>query len=153
MNPDVPDMEAKTHSTRTRWREGLEQRPLCCPPALLMLPEKAGSPHQEEDRKSQGPRSLSSFIHPARMCQAGSCCVSVCVAAHASILAWEIPWTEEPGGLHSTESQRVGHGWVTEKQQQSFHPYSVDLASFISEMGRHISTDHPARKGRAGIQT
>ena len=28
---------------------------------------------------------------------------------HFSILAWRIPWTEEPGGLQSTESQRVGH--------------------------------------------
>ena len=32
------------------------------------------------------------------------------MAAHSSILAWEIPWTEEPGGLqYSTGSQRVGH--------------------------------------------
>ena len=31
------------------------------------------------------------------------------VAAHSSILAWEIPWTEEPGRLQSTGSQRVGH--------------------------------------------
>ena len=29
---------------------------------------------------------------------------------HSSILAWEIPWTEEPGGLQSMGSQRVGHG-------------------------------------------
>ena len=28
---------------------------------------------------------------------------------HCSILAWRIPWTEEPGGLQSTGSQRVGH--------------------------------------------
>ena len=28
---------------------------------------------------------------------------------HSSILAWRIPWTEEPGGLQSTGSQRVGH--------------------------------------------
>ena len=28
---------------------------------------------------------------------------------HSSILAWEIPWTEEPGGLQSMGSQRVGH--------------------------------------------
>ena len=28
---------------------------------------------------------------------------------HSSTLAWRIPWTEEPGGLQSTESQRVGH--------------------------------------------
>ena len=28
---------------------------------------------------------------------------------HASILAWRIPWTEEPGGLQSMGAQRVGH--------------------------------------------
>ena len=28
---------------------------------------------------------------------------------HSSILAWKIPWTEEPGGLWSIGSQRVGH--------------------------------------------
>jgi len=31
------------------------------------------------------------------------------MATHSSILAWEIPWTEEPGGLQSTGSQRIGH--------------------------------------------
>ena len=31
------------------------------------------------------------------------------MAAHSSILAWRIPWTEEPGGLQSVGSQRVGH--------------------------------------------
>ena len=35
------------------------------------------------------------------------------MASHSSILAWEIPWTEEPGKLQSMESQRVGHNWVT----------------------------------------
>ena len=35
------------------------------------------------------------------------------MATHSSILAWEIPWTEEPGGLQSLESQRVGHDWVS----------------------------------------
>ena len=30
------------------------------------------------------------------------------MAPHSSILAWRIPWTEEPGGLQSTGSQRVG---------------------------------------------
>ena len=30
-------------------------------------------------------------------------------ATHSSILAWEIPWTEEPGGLQSKRSQKVGH--------------------------------------------
>ena len=32
------------------------------------------------------------------------------MATHSSILAWRIPWTEEPGGLQSMESPRVGHG-------------------------------------------
>ena len=35
------------------------------------------------------------------------------MATHSSILAWEIPWTEEPGGLQSMGSQRVGHNLVT----------------------------------------
>ena len=30
-------------------------------------------------------------------------------AVHSSILGWRIPWTEEPGGLQSMGSQRVGH--------------------------------------------
>ena len=35
------------------------------------------------------------------------------MATHSSILAWRIPWTEEPGGLQSTGSQRVRHDWMT----------------------------------------
>ena len=31
------------------------------------------------------------------------------MVTHSSMLAWEIPWTEEPGGLQSIGSQRVGH--------------------------------------------
>ena len=31
------------------------------------------------------------------------------MATHSSILAWRIPWTEQPGGLQSMGSQRVGH--------------------------------------------
>ena len=32
------------------------------------------------------------------------------MATHSSVLAWEIPWTEEPGRLQSMGSQRVRHG-------------------------------------------
>ena len=35
------------------------------------------------------------------------------MATHSSILAWRIPWTEEPGGQQSIGSQRVGHDWAT----------------------------------------
>ena len=31
------------------------------------------------------------------------------MATHSSILAWRIPWTEEPGGLQATGSERIGH--------------------------------------------
>jgi len=31
------------------------------------------------------------------------------MATHSSVLAWRLPWTEEPGGLQSIGSQRVGH--------------------------------------------
>ena len=33
------------------------------------------------------------------------------MVTHSSVLAWRIPWTEEPGRLQSTESQRVRHDW------------------------------------------
>ena len=35
------------------------------------------------------------------------------MTTHSSILAWRIPWREEPGRLQSTGSQRAGHNWVT----------------------------------------
>ena len=33
------------------------------------------------------------------------------MATHSSILAWRLPWTEQPGGLQSTGLQKVGHEW------------------------------------------
>ena len=40
------------------------------------------------------------------------------MAMHSHILAWEIPWREEPVGLHPMGSEGVGHSWVTKQQQQ-----------------------------------
>ena len=40
------------------------------------------------------------------------------MAIHSSILAWEIPWLEEPGGLQSVGSQRAEHNIASEQQQQ-----------------------------------
>ena len=39
------------------------------------------------------------------------------MATYSSILAWEIPWTGEPGGLQSLGLQRVRHNLVAEQQQ------------------------------------
>ena len=40
-------------------------------------------------------------------------CVEKAMAPHSSAPAWKIPWTEEPGGLQSMRSRRVGHDWAT----------------------------------------
>ena len=42
------------------------------------------------------------------------------MATHSSILAWEIPWTEEPGWLQSMELQRVGHDLAIKQQQEEW---------------------------------
>ena len=58
------------------------------------------------------------------------------MATHSSILAWEVSWTEEPGGLQSMGSQRLGHDLATERRQEgkvSFHKFKV---------GRLISINH-----------
>ena len=49
------------------------------------------------------------------------------MATHSSILAWRIPWTEEPGGLQSVGSQRVGLNWAT-KQWVRQKPLSASLS-------------------------
>ena len=56
------------------------------------------------------------------------------VAPHSSPRAWKIPWTEEPGGLQSVGSLRVGHDWATSRSLFTFlhwrrrwHPTPVFL--------------------------
>ena len=46
------------------------------------------------------------------------------MATHSSTLAWKIPWTEEPGGLQSMGSQRVGHDLATKHQQHNITLYT-----------------------------
>ena len=45
------------------------------------------------------------------------------MTAHSSILAWRVPWTEEPGGLQSTGSQRVEHD--QEAKHTPRHPSTI----------------------------
>ena len=42
------------------------------------------------------------------------------MATHSSILAWEIPWTEEPGALQSMGSQKIGYNLATKQKQLNF---------------------------------
>ena len=59
--------------------------------------------------------TLISHLYFPKLCV----CVCVCVymetamATHSSVLAWKLPWMEEPGGLPSMGSLRVGQDWVT----------------------------------------
>ena len=43
------------------------------------------------------------------------------MAIHSRTIAWKIPWTEEPGQLQPTGSQRVGHDWATSLHFTSLH--------------------------------
>ena len=45
-------------------------------------------------------------------------CLCAILATHFSILAWEIPWAEESGGLQFIGSQRVGHDLVIKQQYE-----------------------------------
>ena len=50
------------------------------------------------------------------------------MASQSSILAWRIPWTEEPGGLQSMGSQRVKHNWET--NTFTFH-FQINIYAYI----------------------
>ena len=54
------------------------------------------------------------------------------MATHSSILAWEIPWTEEPGGLQSMESQELDTTDATWQQQQQHKGNGRGLGQGIS---------------------
>ena len=51
------------------------------------------------------------------------------MATHSSILAWEIPWTEESGGLQSMGSQRVRHNWETNTSTTTGYRYVYKIDS------------------------
>ena len=72
------------------------------------------------------------------------------MATHSSILTWRVPWTEEPGGLQSIGSQRVGHGWVTKHARcirLGVHPIP---ASLVAQMVKHLPTMQETRVRSVG---
>ena len=64
------------------------------------------------------------------------------MATHSSIIAWRTPWTEEPGGLQSTGSQRVGYDLAI-KQQQQHTEYTKNFQN--SAVRKHIPTHQKER--------
>ena len=75
------------------------------------------------------------------------------MATHFSILAWEIPWTEEPGGLESTELQRVQHNLATEHTCTTNKYYTTKCAAKKGEKkggGGKEECNEERREGRKG---
>ena len=72
------------------------------------------------------------------------------MATHSSILVWEIPWTEEPGGLQAVGLQRVGHSIATEHVHTP--PFSHVLLAAVS-LEYHLPSLHfePVSIFRAGV--
>ena len=62
------------------------------------------------------------------------------MATHSSILSWRIPWAEEPGGLQTMGSQRVGHDWAT----NTFRNYKIKP---------YLPTPHPPILARHRVDT
>ena len=63
------------------------------------------------------------------------------MATHSSILAWRIPWTEEPGRLQPMGLNRVGHDWVTEHTHRSSQQCSllIPACGFLTESWAALS--------------
>ena len=73
------------------------------------------------------------------------------MATHSNILAWRIPWTEEPSELQSTESQRVRYNWVTKQGSQS-SIYSMAKYSFWTVvLEKTVKSPWTARRSNQSI--
>ena len=59
-----------------------------------------------------------------------------------SILAWEIPWTEEPDGLPSMGSQRVGRDWATNTHTQTHTHFFITFTLLIRSKVWHCSAKY-----------
>ena len=60
---------------------------------------------------------------------------------HSYILAWKIPWTEEPGGLQSMASKIVRHNWVTKQKQEYIYIYILFHILFYDALSQDIECD------------
>ena len=61
-------------------------------------------------------------------------------ATNSSILAWKIPWTEEPGGLQSIGSQRVRHDWIDLAHMQAVFLWAWETSDQIRSVTQSCPT-------------
>ena len=78
----------------------------------------AGSPSSTDTSLADGRNDDSTLVGGSNQQLAEKA-----MAPHSSTLAWKIPWMEEPGGLQSMGSHRVGHNWVTSLSLFTFMPW------------------------------
>ena len=69
------------------------------------------------------------------------------VATHSNILAWKLPWTEEPGRLQSMGWQRVRHDWT----QQSTLSCAGRVFRELRKFGRSLAVTCPDSGGKGGL--
>ena len=56
------------------------------------------------------------------------------MATHSSILAWKIPWIEEPGGLQSMGLKRIGHNWMIKHTEMNIkYKYNIYLQIYFPQ--------------------
>ena len=104
----------------SRWRSGKEPSRQCrrhrCESdpwvRKLACRRKQQPPPVFSPGESHGQRSLAGYSPWSRICLSAQ--AQFVPAAHSAVLAWGIPWTEEPGRLRSIGSQRVGYNWATQ---------------------------------------
>ena len=80
------------------------------------LLERSGSWYLKQPTawRSEEIREIRGILEEVKLCQSLKGGVEVkAMVPHSSTLAWKIPWAEEPGGLESMGSPRVGHDWAT----------------------------------------
>ena len=70
------------------------------------------------------------------------------MATHSSSLAWEIPWTEEPGGLQSMGWQRLRHDWATSPFTHTLEwSWGSDLRSYFFPLNPQIRKQNCLKTG------
>ena len=69
------------------------------------------------------------------------------MATHSSILAWRIPWTEEPGGLQSKGLQRVRHDWATLHAHKERRTVTGGRTRKAKPLKSHLPPSHPFMPG------
>ena len=100
------------------------------PPILILTLTNGNGRREEREHLCERKRELMAnhrsqeckkWDHDCTHCDlAWIKCPTKAMAPHSSALAWKVPRTEEPGGLQSMGSRRVGHNWVTSLSLFSF---------------------------------